>query len=150
MLKSDSVPGLPGGANHVGIQVREIAADPNNEVVLAEGHPGKRHVIKLSLPTLGAVDGAEGSRTETTEGTESRAEDEKAIADHPDSDADEIDPLAETKAAIERLFDEHPEFVEEPDPETIAVELFYWNYLGYIPAEAKVQEVLNLRTAYED
>ncbi len=48
------------------------------------------------------------------------------------------------------MVDEHPEFVKEPDPEAIAVKLFYWDYLDYIPTEAEVQKVLDLRTACED
>ncbi len=145
ILKNDSVPGLPGGANHFGRGVREIAADPHNEVVLAEGHIGKRHIIKLSLSTLGTFGNVGDTRTETTESTESKNEGEKATAYDPGQDGHEGDPFAGIKDAIERLFDEHPDSVEEPDPETIAVELFWWGYLDYIPDEGDVEVCLDNR-----
>lgn len=137
------------GDGPFGKQIRKLADDQDNELTLDEGWRGKDPIIKLSLSTLGTVGSATGTQTETTEGTESRTESEKATADHSDPGVDEGDPLAETKDAIERLFDEHPEFVKEPDPEAIAVELFYWDYLYYIPAEAEVRQVLDSRTACE-
>jgi hypothetical protein len=143
ICRRDSVPRLPGGDGPFGKQVRKIANDPGSNLIFNEGWRGKEPIIKLSLSTVGTVGNAEHNRTETTEGTEGRNEDEKATANHPDQDVDERYPLAEIKDAIERLFEEHPESIAEPDPEAIAVELFWWGYLEYIPDEGDVESALD-------
>ncbi len=138
---------LPGGVNAFGKVIRRIDGDQSNDLILRGGHRGKQPILKLSLSTLGTFGKAEDTRTETTESTESRNEGEKATAYHPGQDGHEGDPFAGIKDAIERLFDEHPDSVEEPDPETIAVELFWWGYLDYIPDEGDVGVCLDNRLA---
>jgi len=137
IFTSTSVAGLPGGEGPFGKLIREIANNLENGIVLEEGHRGKQHVIKLSLSTLGTV-GVKDARTETTEG---KTADEKATSDRPEPVVDE-DHLAKIRDAVEMLFNEYPEHSESPDPEAIAVELFWWDYLDYIPDEGTVEVAL--------
>ncbi len=141
------VSGMPGGVGPFGKLVRKIADDPDTDLLLDEGWRGKDPIMKLSLSTLGTVGGAGVTRTDTTESTESRTESEQVTAVQPNPDVDGVDPLADIREAIEKLFDDHPESMKEPEPETIAVELFWYDYLDHIPDEGEVQEVLDFRIA---
>jgi len=141
ICKAASVSGLPGGDGAFGKQVRKIANAPDNDLVLNEGWRGKDPIIKLSLSTVGTVGGVGSTHTETTKGTDSRNEGEKATTDQPEP-TNHKDYLAEIRDAVERLFNDHPEHGKSPDTEAIAVELFWWGYLNYIPDERDVEVTL--------
>ncbi len=65
---------------------------------------------------------------------------ERVPAEHLKTSAHE-DHLVEIRGAMEQLFEEHPEHKGELNPEVVAVELFWWNYLDYIPTDEQVEQV---------
>ena len=96
IMKDHSAPGLPGGEVPFGKLLRKITNDPDNDLVLKEGwRRGNQPIIKLSLSTLGSLGDVGLADAETTEGTESRNEGEKATANHPDSVIHEEDQIEE-------------------------------------------------------
>ncbi len=142
ICRDSSVSGLPGGAGSFGKEIRKIANDPDNGISLNEGYLGKQPIIKLSLPTVGTLGAVGGTYTETTDSTESKKEAGSVNAGQCEASVHE-DRLAEIKNAMDRLFKEYPEHKGEQDPEVIAVELFWWNLLPFIPTEEEVKQALN-------
>jgi len=95
IFKENSVSDLPGGGGPFGKLLRKIANDPDNDLLLDEGWRGNQPIIKLSLSTLGTLGDAGPGYAETTEGTESRHEGEKATTNHPDPVIHEEDQIEE-------------------------------------------------------
>ena len=140
ICKKNSVSDLPGGCVPFGKQIRTMAQDSNNGFILSKGYRGNHPIVKLSLPTLG---NAGTSTTDSAEATESRSKVERVPAEHLKTSAHE-DHLVEIKGAMEQLFEEHPEHKGELNPEVIAVELFWWNLLPFVPTEEEVHQALTI------
>ncbi len=134
-MKARFAPGLPGSDGPFGKRIRSIA-NSDNGLVLKEGHSGKDHIIKLSLSTLGAVGGADTSaRTEGTEGRNGDAKTDEGVSRR----------FSKIIEAIDQLFKDSPEHKDEPEPDLMAMELFYSEYLDFYPEDEEIEQALKLR-----
>jgi hypothetical protein len=135
LMKARSAPGLPGSEGPFGKRIRCITTQ-DDELHLEEGHQGKDHIIKLSLSTLGAVGDADTSaRTEGTEGRNGDAKTDEGVSRR----------FSKIIKAIDQLFKDSPEHKDEPEPDLMAMELFYFQYLDFYPEDEEIERALKLR-----
>jgi len=135
--KTRSVPGLPANDAWFGKLVREIAAG-SNDLVLEEGWRAKQPIVKLSLSNLGPVGKA------ATEGTESKHDGGGPGASDPDGTSVESARLPEIVEAMKRLFDRSTEHKDNSEPDLIAMELAYVDYLDFLPEDSEIEEALDM------
>jgi hypothetical protein len=135
---------LPGGDGPFGKRVRKLADDPNNDLTLDEGWRGKDPVIKLSLSTLGTLGDDGPAHADTTESTDSRNDGDSPSMSDPEDTPAKSTRLSEIVEAMKRLFEQSSEHIGKPEPDLIAIELAFFEYLNFLPEDIEIEEALDI------